>query len=97
MAAYMIVLTSIRTPDWISDYSAAVPPILAKFGGEYVAIGQQVDLFEAPMELPDGVVVFRFPSRDAIRAFLTSEEYRPWAEKRHAGSTSSILAFESVI
>ncbi len=97
MAAYMIALTDMHDPSWIEEYVAAVPAIIAEYGGEYVANGMGPQLLEGAMDLPDSVTVFRFPSLDAIHAFLESEEYQPYIELRKSGSTISILAFESTI
>ena len=95
MAAYMVALTDTYDPGWIEEYLAAVPAIFARYGGEYIANGGAPELLEGIMDVPDTVTVSRFPSLEAIRAFMQSEEYRPYAELRKSGSTFRILAFES--
>lgn len=97
MAAYMVALTDMHDPAWLEPYVAAVPAIIAKHGGEYVANGMGPQLLEGVMDVPDSLTVFRFPSLDAIHTFLASEEYRPYLELRKTGSTIRIMAFESTI
>ncbi|WP_068078057.1 DUF1330 domain-containing protein [Novosphingobium lentum] len=95
MAAYMVAFTDTRDAGWMEQYIAAVPAIFASFGGEYIANGAAPELLEGILDVPDTVTVSRFPSLAAIRAFMASDEYRPYAELRKTGSSFRILAFES--
>jgi uncharacterized protein (DUF1330 family) len=93
----MVALTDIRNSDWIEAYRAVAPAIIERHGGEYLAVGTAPELLEGPGDAPSAVTMFRFPTLEAIRAFLDSEDYRPLKELRLTGSSSRILAFESMI
>lgn len=97
MAAYMIALTDLADTGWIEEYRSAVPAMIARHGGEYVANGLSPELIEGAMPVPDAVTMFRFPSVAAIKAFLASEEYRPYKALRDTGAAARILVFESDI
>ena len=97
MAAYMIALTDMTDDSWVAEYVQAVPAMIARHGGEYVANGIAPTLFEGVMDIPGSVTVFRFPSLEVIRTFLESEEYQPYADLRRTGSSIKILAFESTM
>lgn len=97
MAGYMITLTKMNYTSWIEAYRAAVAPMIARHGGEYLAVGLQPEILEGTIAPLDGVVVFRFPSLEAVRSFINSEEYRPWRELRQGNSDATLLAFESTI
>lgn len=62
--------------DRLGPYSAALPPIYAAHGGRYLALGGPgrgcLALGGAP---PRSVVVARFPSLEAVRAFWDSPAY----------------------
>jgi uncharacterized protein (DUF1330 family) len=74
MPAYMVVQINITDPDRFAQYRAAVPGVVASFGGRYMARGAQVEVLEGSH---DGrrLVLFEFPSMDAIRRFWNSPEY----------------------
>ena len=74
MPAYMVVQINITDPDRFAHYRAAVPGVVESFGGRYIARGAQVEVLEGNH---DGrrLVLFEFPSMDAIRRFWNSPEY----------------------
>ena len=55
MAAYMVALTDMHDPAWLEPYVAAVPALIAKHGGEYVANGMGPQLLEGVMDVPDAL------------------------------------------
>ncbi len=97
MAAIMLGMVYANDYCWLPEYIAHVPDIARKFGGEYHFLAEHgtVELGEGDMEVPTGVVTFDFPSREAVRAFLESEEYRPFIELRNRYSRVQILMFDS--
>ena len=74
MPAYMVVQINITDPDKFAKYREAVPAVVESFGGRYIARGAQVEILEGSH---DGrrLVLFEFPSMDAIRRFWNSPEY----------------------
>jgi uncharacterized protein (DUF1330 family) len=74
--AYLLVQGEVTDREGFKAYSAALPPIYRRYGGEYLA------LVPAPLvEVAEGhaenrsIVLARFPSREAARAFWDSPEY----------------------
>lgn len=95
MATRMIAFLYADNLDWMPEYSAHVPQIVAKHGGSYdfVSTGQ-VHVFEGGMEAPTGIGIFDFPSCEAAEAFLNAEEYKPYLQLRNLHSRSEIFAFD---
>lgn len=75
MPAYMIVQIKIVRKEGWSAYRDAVGPLSERFGGRYVvAGGAKVEVLEGSHD-GRSLVVFEFPSMDAIRSFWASPEY----------------------
>ena len=74
MPAYMIVQIKVTDAEKFAAYRAAVPSVVESFGGRYLVRGGAVEVLEGAH---DGrrVVVFEFPSAEAIRRFWNSPEY----------------------
>ncbi len=74
MPAYMIVQLKVTDPDKFAGYRSAVPAVVEAFGGRYLVRGGAVEVLEGSH---DGrrVVVFEFPSVEAIKRFWNSPEY----------------------
>jgi uncharacterized protein (DUF1330 family) len=74
MPAYMIVQLKVTDADRFARYREAVPSVVAAFGGRYIARGGAVEVLEGSH---DGrrLVLFEFPSVDAIKQFWHSPEY----------------------
>ena len=74
MPAYMIVQLKVTDPDKFARYREAVPPVVAAFGGRHIARGGDVAVLEGSH---DGrrLVLFEFPSVEAIKRFWDSPEY----------------------
>lgn len=61
----------------LGPYSAALPPIYATYGGEYIAIGGPGRGVTALAGSPErSMMVARFPSLDLVREFWYSPVYR---------------------
>ena len=74
MPAYLIVQLKVTDPDKFARYREAVPGVVEAFGGRYLVRGPAVDVLEGTH---DGrrVVLFEFPSTEAIKRFWNSPEY----------------------
>lgn len=74
-SVYMIVLgTVFDRPAFMSGYAAKLPPLYDRFGGEYVALSGQLEIFEGDPGF-ESVVISKWPSAEAARAFWTSPDY----------------------
>jgi uncharacterized protein (DUF1330 family) len=74
MPAYMIVQLEVTDAAKFAAYREAVPAVVEAFGGRYLVRGGTVEVLEGSH---DGrrLVVFEFPSVDAIKRFWMSPEY----------------------
>ncbi len=74
MPAYMVVQPKVTDADKFTRYREAVPTVVAVFGGRYIVRGGTVEALEGSH---DGrrLVLFEFPSVEAIKRFWHSPEY----------------------
>jgi len=89
MVAYVINEIVITEPERFQTYADQVPAIIAQYGGEYVVRGGAPERVDGP-EPPHRLVVLRFPSREAARAWRRSPEYQAILPIREATSTSRV-------
>ncbi|HEX7948136.1 MAG TPA: DUF1330 domain-containing protein [Phenylobacterium sp.] len=89
MTAYVINEIIVTEPERFVTYSQQVPATLAKYGGEYVVRGGAPERVDGP-EPPERLVVLRFASREAARAWRGSPEYLAILPIREATSTSRV-------
>jgi uncharacterized protein (DUF1330 family) len=95
MTAIMVVYMDITDSGWIKPYFAAVPAILAEYGGVSVAASRDIRHVEGDIDAPDRMAIFRFPSLDDIEHFFADERYKPFLEARREGARSQIFVFEN--
>jgi uncharacterized protein (DUF1330 family) len=84
---YVIAQISVKDPDAYREYVAAVTPIVAKFGGEYLIRGGRSETVEGTAP-GTRTVVIRFPSYQAARDWYFSDDYADTKKLRQAASTS---------
>jgi len=94
MTAYMISLLNPRNRDWFEDYLVNVPPLIRKYGGDYVAFSAKVKKLEGAIPAPQQVAIFTFPSVQAIEDFMSCDEYQPWTKLRKANADAELFIFE---
>jgi uncharacterized protein (DUF1330 family) len=93
--AYVVAEIAVTDPVGFKTYADATPPVLAKFGGTYVARGGNTVAVEgAP---PAGrIVLMEFPNLAAAQAYEASPDYRTLATIRHKAATSRVFIVEGV-
>ena len=91
MAAYFIVQSTISNEAQYQRYRDAVIPLMARFGGKIIVRGAPVEALEGNH---DGrrMVIFEFPSMDAIHAFWNSPEYVPVKKIRQGAAVLDVWA-----
>ena len=74
MSALLIIQATVLKKEGYKAYQAAVGPLIESCGGKLRATGVELEVLEGAH---DGrrLVVFEFPSIDAIRRFWNSPEY----------------------
>jgi uncharacterized protein (DUF1330 family) len=95
MTAYLIVDVAIKDAQRYEEYKQKVPALIARHGGEYLVRGGAHEVLEGEWR-PTRLVLFRFPSRAAIKAFMADPEYRPLAALRQAIADSSLVAVDGL-
>ena len=94
MVAYVINEIVITEPERFQTYADQVPAILKQYGGEYVVRGGAPERVDGPAP-PDRLVVLRFPSREAARAWRGSPEYLAILPIREATSISRVYIVDA--
>ncbi len=74
MTAFAIITSKISDPEPFKAYMASTPPTVAAHGGEYVIRGGAKEVVEGNWS-PDRIVVLKFPSMDAAKAWYFGEGY----------------------
>ncbi len=93
MAAYLVANLTVTDPERFAAYSAAVPAVVAQYGGRYLVRAGAVDPKEGTFGL-DRVVIIEFPSMTAARAFYDGEAYAPLLTLRMEATRSHVALVE---
>lgn len=91
MAAYVIADVKITDLETYKGYQALSPGAIAAAGGEFLARGGRTEILEGSFDL-GRVVVLRFDTMDAARAFYHSALYVA-ARAARAGATERFNMF----
>ena len=95
MAAYVIVEIEIVDPVGFEEYKKRVVPIVEKYGGQYIAVSDQVETLEGDWK-PKRIVVLQFPSMDRAKEWFNCEEYRAICEIRYRTAKTKIVLVEGI-
>ena len=95
MPAYLIVDLDVHDPAGYQKYREGVGAIVAKHGGEYLVRGGELEVVEGDWQ-PNRLVLFRFPSRQAIRNFFADPEYAPLKQIRFKTAKTVAVAVDGV-
>jgi uncharacterized protein (DUF1330 family) len=90
MPAYAVATIHVQDPEGMAKYSAAVPEIVARHGGRYLARGGAVEPVEGDWD-PGRLVILEFDSMEAARAMFASAEYQAVAGFRQRATQSNIV------
>ncbi|XQW83449.1 DUF1330 domain-containing protein [Thalassotalea piscium] len=74
MSAYLIIQAKLSDWNKFKDYTEVVPAIVKQYGGEYIVMDSQPEIFEG--EDAGSVVVSKWPSKEAAQNFWQSSEYK---------------------
>ena len=90
MPAYLVSTIDVHDPAGYEGYKKLVPPILAKYGGRFVARGGATEYKEGDWR-PRRIVIVEFESLAKARAFYDSPEYTQAKHVRQRTSSGSVL------
>jgi len=88
MPIYVILDNAIRDPSKYDEYRRAVPALVAKHGGEYLARDAKFDVLAGDWK-PNRIVIFKWPSREALNAFMSDPDYQSWKKLRESVATTN--------
>lgn len=80
-ACLMVVQGVVTDRDAFPRYVRALPPLYARFGGAYLVVSRAPETLEGAPPF-ESIVISRWPSCAAARAFWNSAEYRALAAMR---------------
>jgi uncharacterized protein (DUF1330 family) len=88
-AAYMITSGNITDPSRMAEYLEKALPLFKKAGAAEVAFGHEnaknIALLEGAWDFPGLVMIFKFPSMDAVHEFWDSPDYQAVKKFRDNG------------
>ena len=95
MSAYVIVDIQVTDPVGYEEYKKLAPPIVAAYGGKYLARGGKTETLEGDW-LPKRLVILEFESAERAKAWLNSPEYRAPRQLRHQTTKTNMVVVEGV-
>ena len=95
MPAYMIVNVDLKDPVAYEKYKAEVPALIRKQGGEYLVRGGQIEVLEGNWQ-PQRLVLFRFPDRAAVHAFMDDPAYAPLKKLRQSIADTDAVVVDGI-
>ena len=93
MAAYFIADIDVTDPEGFEEYRRLVAPIVSKYGGKYLVRGGDIETVEGDWA-PKRLVVLEFDSRERLKSWHESEDYRPVKAMRHKSAVTNAVMVE---
>jgi uncharacterized protein (DUF1330 family) len=95
MAAYMIVNIDVKDSVAYGEYSAKVPALIRKYGGEALVLGGRFQVVEGTWK-PTRIIVLRFADMAAIQGFYDDPDYQPLKSLRQRATNTEMVFVEGV-
>ncbi len=95
MAAYVIVDIDVKEPVEYAKYKEMAAPVVAAFGGKYLARGGKVETLEGDW-VTKRLVILQFESVARAKEWLNSKEYNAARALRHKTAKSNMIVVEGV-
>jgi uncharacterized protein (DUF1330 family) len=96
MPAYMIIACRIDDREaFVSGYGQAVPPLVEKFGGEYIVVAPGAELLEGALEGYGSIAISKWPDKAAAKRFWQSDEYAEVKRMRQGLADAEVLLVEA--
>ena len=95
MSAYLLFDVEIRDMTRYQDYMKLAKPAIEAAGGRYLVRGGTHKVYEGDWA-PHRIVLFEFPSMEAIEAFYISPAYRAIKPIRDECSSARLVAVEGL-
>ena len=95
MTAYVIVDIDVHDPVGYEEYKKLAPPIIALYGGQYLARGGRTETLEGDWS-PSRLVILQFESFEQAKKWVNSQEYSEPRKMRLATTHSKMVVIEGV-
>jgi len=89
---YVLGLSDMFNADWVEEYQAKAPPIVAKYGLVVPCKGDQFEVLHGSFDR-QSMILLQFPSEDAYRGFFADPDYLPIKKLREDNTESEHVAF----
>ena len=94
-SGYIIANVQVTNPEQYEEYKKWSTEAFRVYGAEICVRGGQVEVMEGDWQ-PDRVVIARFPSFEAAKAFYNSPEYGKARAAREGAAIMRLVAVEGV-
>lgn len=91
MKHYAVAQFDVTERSWVRDYVSEVTPMVEARGGRYLARTAAFERIEGDGERAQMCMIIEWSSKQAALEFYDSDEYRPFRERRIAGSRGEFL------
>ena len=95
MSAYYVASYRVTNPEAFQQYAPAVTPTILAHGGEVLVADSHSEPVEG--QPPPVTVVIRFPSKEALRAWYESAEYRAIKHHRLDNTADGSVVFAEAL
>jgi uncharacterized protein (DUF1330 family) len=82
MSIYVVATVKVLDESYVEPYGKIAFPLVAKYGGEYLARTSNPEVMEGEWPTDRDTVIMRWPSREAFMKFWNSPEYAKAKEIR---------------
>jgi uncharacterized protein (DUF1330 family) len=90
-AYYTQIACTPSTYDWIADYAAQVPRLVAKHGGRYLYQTSDYERLEEAEPSAALVIVIEWPDKASAERFYGDPDYQGHKQARQGGSSTQML------
>jgi uncharacterized protein (DUF1330 family) len=91
VGVYLIANLSIQDPARYRQYEKGFFPLLERHGGSFVTFDDAAETLEGQAPPEGRLVIFRFPSEAAARAWYADPDYQALSEHRRTATTLHFL------
>ena len=89
--AFLIANLKIEDPDGYREYERGFFPLFKRHGGEYLTFDDAPDTLEGEAPREGRMIVGRFPSEAAARAFYDDPDYQALSDHRRGATRLEFL------